>query len=111
MLSAAAKVVGEPEVFEDFGVNDRRLVAVRGTVGKQPIEITHVLRVNSADLVREIRVFVRPLAGLAALLAGLGPRLARRRSRTRAALAHISTRPLAAIAPLYERMAERLITR
>lgn len=31
--------------------------------------------------------------------------------RTRAALAHVSARPFAAVAPLYERMAERLITR
>lgn len=109
VLTAAAEVVSEPEVFADFGVADRRLVNVRATIGTRPIELTHLLRVDKADQVREIRLYVRPLPGLAALLAGLGPLLAGRHSRVRAAIAQIATRPLAALAPLYDRAAARLI--
>lgn len=109
VLSAA--VVHEPEVVADFGDDDRRLVGIRATVGARPIEITHLLRLDESDQVSEIRLFVRPLPGLAALLAGLGPRLAARHSWARATITRFATRPIAAIAPFYDRVATRLVTR
>ncbi|GAA5126464.1 hypothetical protein [Haloechinothrix salitolerans] len=111
VLTAAAEVVSDPEVVADFGTSDRRLVNVRATVDGRPIEITHLLRLDDADRVSEIRVYVRPLPGLAALLAGLGPRLAGRHSRMRAVFARVSMRPIAFLAPLYDRVATRLVTR
>lgn len=69
-------------VVEDVRYRDDELVYT-GTVRRQPVEVVNRLAPDGAGRIGEVTVYVRPLPGLAALAAGLGPRLARRR-RTRA---------------------------
>jgi hypothetical protein len=56
-----------------------------------------LFRLGDDGLIREITVFVRPLAGVANFAAVLAPRLARSRAgRGRALLARLLTRPVEA---------------
>jgi hypothetical protein len=81
---------------EIAGGSEWTLVSRAGVRGPD-LEGADVLRLDDQGKAREIVVFVRPLQALTALSAELGPRLARRRGRTRSALVSAFTRPLAAV--------------
>ncbi|HEX6353651.1 nuclear transport factor 2 family protein [Actinophytocola sp.] len=78
-------------------IGDRVLVG-SATVGGQPIEETLVLTLDDAGKIAEIRLFIRPLTGLTAVMAALGPVLARKNGRSRftAGLLRVMTAPLVA---------------
>jgi SnoaL-like domain len=94
------------ELFEDlsytaeFGAGDDYVTVFQALVGDRRLEGTDILRLDPEGRVREITVFIRPLAGLAALTAALAPRLARDSGRGRALAAAMITAPLAAITRL-----------
>jgi ketosteroid isomerase-like protein len=52
-------------------------LAFRASVRGQDIEAVDLFRIDDAGLVTEITVHIRPMAGLAAVAAALGPHLAR----------------------------------
>jgi hypothetical protein len=54
-----------------------------GTAGGQPFEETLLLRSDEHGKIAEITLFIRPLPGLTAVMAALGPALARRNGRSR----------------------------
>jgi hypothetical protein len=78
-------------------IGDRVLVG-SATVGGQPFEETLLLSLNDDGKIREITLFIRPLPGLTAVMAALGPELARRNGRSRftAGLLKVMTAPLVA---------------
>ena len=62
----------------------RHRVLVGGAVaGGQPFEETLLLTLDDQDKIAEITLFIRPLPGLTAVMAALGPALARRNGRSR----------------------------
>jgi hypothetical protein len=65
--------------------------------GGAELEGTDLMRLDEDGKIREMTVFIRPLPGLAAFAAALGPRVARRRGRARGALLALMARPLAAV--------------
>jgi ketosteroid isomerase-like protein len=68
-----------------------------GRFGGRQVEESMLFRLGDDGLIREITVFVRPLAGVANFAAVLAPRLARSRAgRGRALLARLLTRPVEA---------------
>ncbi|WP_051580142.1 nuclear transport factor 2 family protein [Pseudonocardia acaciae] len=107
LLTAITEIVSDPEILEDFGDRERRLVAVRGRIRGTRIEVAALLTFDESAAVREIKIFARPLPGVAALMAALGPRLAH--STTAAALMTAVAVPFAAVAPVFDRAAERLV--
>jgi SnoaL-like domain len=81
--------------FEELGDDRARTVFYRGRVGSQPIEEACLLRFDEDGLIDEFTLWIRPMPGLTRLAAALGPRLARERSRPRAALVAAAAKPLA----------------
>jgi SnoaL-like domain len=68
---------------EQVGDGDRRVLVGTASVGGQRIEETLLLRLDDRGKIAEITFFIRPLPGLAAVMAALGPALARRNGRSR----------------------------
>lgn len=109
LFSAVLDTFADITVFEQCGTGDRRAVAWRARIGKHQVEGTDLLRLDEQGKVREIRLFLRPLPGLAAAAATLGPRLARRHSRVRSTVMASMTRPLAFLIQVGEGLATRLV--
>jgi hypothetical protein len=102
-------VYDELRCGEEFGTGEMRVLCLRARVGRQELDEVQLLRLDGWGMVREITMFVRPLPGLTALTAALGPRLARRRSRLRAALVAAMSRPLALLTRVGDRAGARLV--
>jgi len=68
----------------------------RAHVGSQELEEATLVRLNAEALVTEIRLWFRPLPGLTAAMARLGPALAGEHGRGRAVATTVLTAPLAA---------------
>jgi len=71
--------------------------------------ISDVQSAETAGAVCEKLLGITSEFGLTALMAGLGPRLARRQSRSKAAAAALMTRPLAALTRSGDKVAVKLI--
>lgn len=100
-VSSRARIEGHAEIsgleyLGDVGQGSDRVLFARASVGRQVIEEAVWLRFDDRGLITEMTLFVRPLAGLTALVAALACRLAGRRGRRHAVVARIMTRPLAA---------------
>lgn len=109
LMSVVLETFEDIQVFEEFGAGDRRAVAWRAHIGDQGMEGTDILLLNEEGKVREIRLFIRPLPGLATATAALASRLARRRSKTRGAAMAAIVRPLAFAIRRGEAIAPRLV--
>ncbi len=70
-----------------IGDGDRRVLVGSGIAGGQPFEETLLLTLDDREKITEITLFIRPLPGLTAVMAALGPALARRNGRSRLAAA------------------------
>jgi hypothetical protein len=78
----------------------------RGRIGRRAVEEAMRVTLNEDGLISELTLFFRPLPGLAAFAATLGPRITtRRHGRARALLARLLLAPLA----LITRVGDRLI--
>jgi hypothetical protein len=103
------------EVFEDIRYLDEVhgdgvvVYFLQARVGRREFEEVALLRFAADGLVREMRIFIRPMPGLAAVAAALGPRLARRRGRLRAALVAAFARPLAVVVGAGDRASVKLV--
>lgn len=82
----------------EIGEGRHRVLVGGGTAGGQPFEETLLVTLNEAGEIAEITLFIRPLPGLTAVMAELGPRLARRNGRSRftAGVLRLMTAPLVA---------------
>jgi hypothetical protein len=109
LFQTVLEVYDELRCVEEFGTEEMRMLRLRARIGSQELDEVQVLRLDGWGNVREVTMFVRPLPGLTALAAALGPRLARRRSRWRAALVAAMGRPLAAATRVGERTGARLV--
>lgn len=80
----------------DVGDDRTRALFGTGTVGRQRIDASLLMRLDEHAMIVELTLHVRPLPGLTALMAALGPPLARRHGRSRAvaALVGAMVRPL-----------------
>ena len=112
LLACVFATIEDIRYFEDFGDDSTRALFYRARVGSQPVEEASLLRFDEDGLVREMTLWFRPLPGLAAVTAGLGPKLIRaRHGRARGALAAALTRPLRAMTRTGDRVAVRLLRR
>jgi hypothetical protein len=76
-------------------IGDRVLIG-GATVNGQPFEETMLLTFNDSNKIDEINLFIRPLTGLTAVMAALGPTLARKNGRRTGGLLKVMTAPLVA---------------
>lgn len=81
-----------------IGDGAHRVLVGGGVAGGQRFEETLLLTLDEQGKIAEITLFIRPLPGLVAVMAALGPALARRngRSRLNAGVLRAMTAPLVA---------------
>jgi hypothetical protein len=107
------------EDFEDFEYTDElagegiRALFFSTRVRGRPVQGVQVLHLDAEGKIRELRVITRPLAGVAAIAAVVGGRLARqrRRGRARAAVVGSLSGPLLALTAAIDAGAPRLTQR
>lgn len=95
VLADVFAVVSERRFHRDAGDRRERVLLGSGVVGGVAIEESLHLRLDDDGRVERIELFVRPLPGLTALAAALGPRVARRRGPAQAAAVRALMAPLA----------------
>lgn len=103
LMRAVFDTVEDIRYYEDLGDERARVVFYRARVGSQPIEEACLLRFDDDGLIDELVLWIRPMPGIVRLAAALGPRLARERSRPRAALVAVAARPLAWLTAIGDR--------
>jgi hypothetical protein len=109
LLRHVLQVIDGIAFTDDVGdATTRALFYTASVRGVQVEEATRV-RLDDQARVTEITLWFRPLPGLTALMAALGPRLARRNGRSKAAATALMTRPLAAMTKSGDKVAVRLI--
>lgn len=101
-------VVSERRFLADVGDERTRVLKGTGRVGRVTIQEAFLVTLDDDGLIERIELFVRPLPGLTALAAALGPRVARRRSRARAVAVAALIRPLAFMTRSGEGLGARL---
>lgn len=95
LLDDVHAVVSAPSFRADAGDDRTRLLVLDGRCGKQAFtELLHVT-LDEVGLVAELELAVRPMPGLMAIAAALGPRVARRRSRAGGIAVRAMIAPLA----------------
>ncbi|ADB49526.1 nuclear transport factor 2 family protein [Conexibacter woesei] len=88
-------VLEDRRYVADVGDDRTRMLKGTGRVNGIAIEEAFLVTLNGDGLIERVELFVRPLPGLTALAAALGPRVARRRSRSRAIAVAAMIKPLA----------------
>jgi hypothetical protein len=108
LLDDVHAVVAPPTIRVDAGDDRHRLLVLDTRVGRQ--ELTELLSITLDDdgLIAAFELAVRPMPGLLALAAALGPRVARRRSPARALAVKLMISPLAFAATRGEGLASTL---
>lgn len=93
-----------------IGDGRRRVLIGGGHVGGQRFDETLLLTLDDHGKIAELTLFIRPLPGLTAVMAALGPALARRngRSRLTANVLRVMAAPLAAVTRAGDRAGIRL---
>jgi hypothetical protein len=86
---------------------DTVVLAFTTRINGTELEGVDLMRVDDQNKVREITVLLRPLPGTAAVARFLAPRLAGRASRAKGVMAGLGTRPLTAMARLFDALGSR----
>jgi hypothetical protein len=95
---------------EPLALGDTQAFTFQARVRGVELETSALVRCNEQGQISDLKVFIRPLPGLAMLFATLPPRVsARRRGRLRATLVAAFARPLAFVVRTADRVAPRLI--
>jgi hypothetical protein len=108
LMEDVFSVVSDIRYTADVGDDRHRVLRAEARVGGQQIVESVIVTLDDDGLVSELELFVRPMPGLVALAAALGPRLARRRGRPRAAAVRAMIGPLAFMTGRGERLAAKL---
>jgi hypothetical protein len=98
------------ETTEPLALGDTRSFSFRARVRGVELEAHVLLHVNEQGQIDELKIFARPLPGLATLFAALPPRVsARRRGRRTGAAAAVLTWPLAFVLRTADRFTPRFL--
>jgi hypothetical protein len=111
LLHAVLASIEGIRYFEDVGDARARALFYRARVGRQEVEEATLVRLDDRALITELRLWFRPLPGLAAVTGRLGPELARARGggRGRTALVAAITAPLVAATRVGDAVAVPLV--
>ncbi len=103
MLAAAFEVISDIRYHTEVGDDVARALFYRGRCGREQFEEAQLLRFDRDGLITELTLFGRPLPGVTAVMAAIGPALLRRQGRPAMARAvGAATKPLAAMTRLGE---------
>lgn len=108
LLEDVFAVMQDIAYLADVGDDRTRLVTLEGRIGRQRIGEAMLVTLDDDGRIAAMELFVRPLPGLTALAAALGPRVARRHSRFRALAVRAMIAPLAFMTARGEGVGSRL---
>jgi hypothetical protein len=108
LLEDMFSVVEGIRYLADAGDDHTRLLKLEGRVGRQRLDEAMLVTLDDEGWITHMELFVRPLPGLTALGAALGPRVARRRGRLRALAVKAMITPLALMTRHGESVGSRL---
>jgi hypothetical protein len=97
------------ECLHEYPTDEGVVLVARARIGGHDVEEAIICRQDDAGLIQELRLFARPLSGVAAFGAVAGPVLARHRGRAGAAVVRLATAPLPAVLALGDRLIGRLV--
>ncbi|NUP02646.1 MAG: nuclear transport factor 2 family protein [Nonomuraea sp.] len=98
LFTAVFDVLSDLRYQSDTGDRSTRVLTATARVGRQKLHEAAQVAFDEEGLVREITMWIRPLPALTALMAALGPRLARRKGTPGLPLlVGAAVRPLAAM--------------
>lgn len=98
LLDSAFTVIQDICFHDVVGGGDTYALFYSASVGSRDLEEAQLIRLDAGGLINEVTLFIRPLPALTALMAGLGPALARHDRRpTLARFLSAATAPLAAM--------------
>jgi hypothetical protein len=95
LLDDVHAIVSSPSFRADSGDDRTRVLVLDGRCGRQAFTEILLVTLDDDGLIAEMELAVRPMPGLMAVAAALGPRVARRRSRWRAVAVRALIGPLA----------------
>jgi hypothetical protein len=99
------------ECTDEITTGDSTVLLIRGRIGGRDVDLVDVMRHDEQGRVTEMRVHGRPISGVAAFAAAVGPRLARRRGRLAVLVVTLLARPLPGVLALGDRIISRLALR
>lgn len=102
---------GDVEFTAELADGAMRAFFWRAQLGAGTVEGADLIRHDEQGMIREVQVLLRPLSGLGAFAAEMGPPLARRRGPGRALAAAMLTRPLRWLLALADAISPRLVMR
>src|SRR5436305_10037846 len=108
LFAVVLDAVEEFRYHEEVAAGDTVVYRLEGRLDGHTFEEALFVRYGEDGLAREFRVFMRPLPGLTAFLAGVAPRLGRKRSRARGLLLALFVRPLAWLTRVTDGVGARL---
>jgi hypothetical protein len=97
LFAAVLEVFEDIRYVEEHAFGDRWVVVVQARVAGRRLEEVQVVRVDDQGRISDLRLYIRGIAALTAVMATVGPRLARRRGRLPALVVAVAARPLAFI--------------
>ena len=98
------------ETTDPLTLGDTEAFSFRARIRGEELEVMNVVRCNELGQIVEIKIFARPLPGLATLFATLPPRVsARRRGRLMGAMVAAVGRPLAFALRTADRFAPKFL--
>lgn len=104
LLRSVFATLGDIRYHADVGDQRTRALFDRARLNGRTLEQATRLSLNERDEITEITIFFRPLPGLAALTAALGPRVAAsRHGRARGTVATVLLKPLELLTALGDR--------
>lgn len=102
--------VSDVRFHTDIGAEHERVLIHHERVSDQELEVVTLAQLNEQAKISKITLWVRPLPGLTALAAALGPRLARQYGRGRMAIAVTALmKPLTVMTRVGDQLADQLI--
>lgn len=104
VLTVVYETVGPVSVDAVVGDGPTRVLVVSSSVARQPLDEAMLVHLDSVGQVSALQLYVRAMPQLVTFAATIGPPLARRRSRIRAALLWLMFAPLATLVSRGERL-------
>jgi len=108
VLTAMSESMTDVRYTSDVGDDRVRHLSGTARIGSQPLEETMRIELDDQARIHELTVFVRPLAGAAAFLDAIGPRLARRHGHARATAFSALSKPLVFVTRTGDKLGVRL---
>ena len=93
----------------EAGTDELQMLAFHARVRGREIDVVDVMRMNDDGLVADITIHIRPMAGLAAVAAALGPPLARKRGRIGPLVLAVLSAPLPPLLSLMDPIVRRFV--